>query len=161
MRANSDPPIRWGLWRRLRYFGGIGVASALTCSAVLRLGSAAFGDRDPRSLTGWRSPDDVRFLSAGIVAAGLVFAVLLPLYRWRYGGAVIGVVGVLSFVGVGSLMSAGDGLGLSGRPQALWQGTALLVLVAIMVAVSANEARSHILGEADEAGSGSPPRTSS
>ena len=153
-------PVDWPLWRRLRFFGGIGAGCAIIVVAVLFLTGDAGSGRtvNQYSTAGWMPLGPyARALGAGIIASGLLIGACLPIYRYRFGGALLGVaVYLLIVVSVWLLAANRGGPVESDGP---WQATIIFVGLGVMAALLGLEARALALGEPEELSSESPPVT--
>lgn len=88
---------------------------------------------------------------------GAIIGMLLPLYRYRFGGAAIGVVTFLGFIGVLRDVAIVLRLRGTGNPPERWQTIVLFALGVVVSATMGHQARWMALGEeppADEGDSG-------
>jgi hypothetical protein len=160
----KERPVDWPLLRRLRYFGGVGLLCALGAIAVELWVGDVQGDRalNVYASPGWTALGPVlRGLAFGIPVAGLVIGGLLPLYRHRYGGALIGLLAYFALL-AGLVLGARigetrypSGGGVGGFE--LFQGLALFVGFGVVAALLGMEARSMALGEPDDGSTWSWP----
>jgi hypothetical protein len=89
---DDRPPIAWSLWERVRAFTGIGVLLALGINAItLVLADIPAGvvptKFHPEGAPLWPLVADQAVM---FPLAGLAAALLLPLYRYKGGGRVVG-----------------------------------------------------------------------
>ena len=147
-----ERPVDWPLWRRVRLCGGVALACAAIAVAIELLfadipGGRAVNAYSPR---GW-SPlwPIVRGLPIGLVAGGVVAGVGLPLYKYRWGGAILGVIVYLALL-AGLVFGGRGGLSTTGTESSdafgVWQAVALFVGFAAISAILATELKPAALG---------------
>jgi hypothetical protein len=92
-------------------------------------------------------------------AVGLMVAVALPLYRWRYGGVVVGLLGYLAFLAglIAGLMIGAPHPSGTASPSTfeIIQGFVGFVCIGVIAALVGQDGRSMALGEPDDGSSGS------
>src|SRR4051794_18321645 len=97
-RVSDLPPVDWPVLRRVRVVGGIGLGCAAIAIGITLLladipNGLAFSKYSPNGTTDlWPA---VVFVGLWLTASGLAGAILLPLYRWRFGGHLIGIIVVI------------------------------------------------------------------
>jgi hypothetical protein len=155
---SSERPVDWPLWRRVRYRGGV----ALGCAAIALVIELLFADipggrsLNAYSTRGW-SPlwPLVRGLPIGLVAGGVVAGLGLPLFKHRWGGAVVGIMVYLAFLSgfvLGARAGSSSSRAVSGEEFAWWQALALFVGFGVVFAILATQMRSAALGKEEDIG---------
>jgi hypothetical protein len=150
-RAADIAPVDWSLWRRVRFFGGIGVVCAfLAIGLELLIADIPNGRAFSRfSSAGAPLWPLIWFVGLWTSASGLAVALLLPLYRWRHGGKVIGLA-VSSLAVPADLMTPREPPSV-GSSFALWQLVVVSLAWATMAASLADSMRDSALGRQGEA----------
>lgn len=147
MRMRPDgPPISWSLRDRLVVFGAWG----LFVAAINIVGVLARRDDSGRLYTKtWYWIDATPYLTAVpavIITAALAFAVLVPLYRWRFGGGLVGVL-VAALVAVEYYLFAKVvGPVWQGPRFERWQVPLLGVVLAAVAIAAAVSVQTRVLG---------------
>ena len=144
-------PVEWPIRRRLRYFGGI----AVLCTVILTILELVFGDvaggwsRNFYSPTG-RSPlgPSLRGMSLALVSGGLTLGLVLPLFRRRYGGALVGILVYLAFVLGMELGWSGSSPRFAAGTFERWQIATVFIGMGTMFALLGVQMRPMALGEA-------------
>jgi hypothetical protein len=141
------PPVDWPLLLRIRFFAGTGLLCAAVAVGVQLLfadipNGVAFSKYSPTLTTPlWPS---VWFVAIWISASGLAIAILLPVYRWRYGGHVIGVIVVI--LAIPAALISPNHEPPSAAPAPPWQMIVALLAFAAIGASTADSMRSYALG---------------
>jgi hypothetical protein len=145
------PAVTWPVWHRLRYFGGAGVLCAAAAIAVELFIADIPGGRafNQFSRTG-SSPlwPTLAVTGVAIATSGVAIGALLPLYRHRYGGAVIGLIVYLIIIATAFAIGR-DPTGVRSDGE-LWQLVVVLLGFGVIAALSGSEARPLALGKPDE-----------
>ncbi len=109
MPHDPGPPIAWSLPRRLRYFGGMAmVATAVVIGMELLradiTNGRAFTILSPFGVPLW---SHLLRVAVTLPLVGVAVAILLPLYRHRFGPPVIGAVVTGFFMALVVLLRGG------------------------------------------------------
>jgi hypothetical protein len=147
---SEPPPVEWPVGRRLRYCGGM----SLLCATLFAILELVFGDvaggqsRNFYSPTGW-SPlgPTLRAMSFALVGGGLTLGLTLPLFRRRYGGALVGIFVYVAFVLGLELGWGGSSPHFPTGTFERWQLATLLIGGGAMFALLAVQMRPMALGE--------------
>jgi hypothetical protein len=138
--------VDWPLFRRIRFFAGVGLLCAAGAIGVELLfadipNGLAFNRFSPSGTSPlWPG---IRFLALWISASGLAIAVLLPILRWRYGGYLLGVL-VVSLAIPAKLIASRH---LTAHAAPLWQDIVIFIAIAAMGASTADGMRASALGQ--------------
>jgi len=154
--ASTLRPVDWPLWRRIRLFGGVGLVCTVIALLIELLFADVHGGRavNVYDTLGWTDLRGVLWgLALALPASGLMIAVALPLYRWRYGGVLVGLLGYCAFLaGIIAGMSIGAPHHPDPGPLDTLEIVQLLVGFVgfgVMAVAIGQEARSLALGEPD------------
>ena len=154
------PPIAWTLWERVRAFGSASVCLALFMVGVDLLiadipGERAFSPYTPGgaiALWPW-----VRTVAVTVPAAGIIAAVLIPLFKHRHGGiAVGGLIGLVLLAGSTIINGAGD---WDFRSLEAWQRLVAAGGFVGLLALGGSALSDSVLGRDDAATQSGPPVT--
>jgi hypothetical protein len=156
----DSPPIAWPFWRRIRFFGGMGLAcGAMVIGLELLVADIAGGRAFNQFTPGGAVPlwPMIRMIAIFAIAGPLAIAVSLPLYRRRHGWVAIAAIVYLVFMG-SALGSRRDPTSPGDWVSRL-QWVVAVVGIAVMIGTMAHEGRSLAFGQPDDPSSEPPAVT--